>query len=388
MDGTCKGMKYLHLAILVSFLFSLNPGSAEALRTLQKGAKIDDYEVTILSDGTLKKLSDLSGDKGLLVIFWATWSDRSKSLLSFADSTLLPQYREKGINLVGINVESLELSQEENESIEETVGKLALSFPLAIDHGLVMFDEIGVITNPTTLLLNKDLILVRSYPGFPSIARHEMPEMLNDFLGIKEEQPPIRDLYLLSHKPKNKALLRYNLGRNLYKRYLPLNGELAHVPKGVITQLDISSERDPDFYRPYLLKAIIYHKVQDEEEKNALLTQIEEKKFQEHVERIDLAHMYLLIGRIDLAEEQLTILKAEIPDEPEVILLEALVAVSTTGQDDASPIFLRLIAREKARKMLSFPIEEFVEPDTGMIKGEAGKTSRLLSEKALNISKK
>ncbi len=260
---TEKKIFILFLAISISLFMGARSSRSFALRTLASGDTIKNYEVPILG-GTTQTIEGLCGEKGLLLVFWTTWSERSLHLITYADQELAKEYGEKGVNIVGINVESQSITSEEMKTITETVEKLNVSIPLGIDRDLVMYGEIGVISTPTTVLVSKELKIEGAYPGFPTAAREELKGMLNAFLGIEEKKPTEEARYLMAKKPKNNALLYYNLGKNLYKRYVSMKDELTRVPKNAIDKLDDSLERDPDFYSPYLLKAIIYHKAKEE----------------------------------------------------------------------------------------------------------------------------
>ena len=61
--------------------------SAFALRTLEQGAKAPDIELMGVN-GEGAKLSSLVGAKGLVVVYWATWSSRSPAILQFAEQEL------------------------------------------------------------------------------------------------------------------------------------------------------------------------------------------------------------------------------------------------------------------------------------------------------------
>ncbi len=358
-------------------------GEAFALRTLNKGDQVKDYELTLL-DGSKKKLSELMGEKGILVVFWATWSDRSRDLLSFMKDRLVSDFKEKGIEFLAINVEHQDISGETLEQIKSFYQSLNMPFPTAIDEGLVLFDEFGVVANPTTVLISKDFKVVDAFPGFPSVAKDEIPGMLRSFLGIKEEKKPEEVQYLIAKKPKNHALLYYNLGKTLFKRYVSLKDELKRVPKRVIAKLDEASKRDPSFYGPYMLKAIIYHKAGEEEARDEVLKKIDEMNFTEHVERRDLAYMFFLLGMFDRSEELLDGLKKEIPGEPTLHLLDAMLA-EVKGDENAGKLFLSLLEEK-----LPFDISSHVDPESGKIVPEEQKDKilRYFAEKVLGISKK
>ena len=59
------------------------PASAFALRGIEVGGKVPDIE---LSGVTVEggKLSSFAGPRGLVVVYWATWSSRSPAILQFA----------------------------------------------------------------------------------------------------------------------------------------------------------------------------------------------------------------------------------------------------------------------------------------------------------------
>ncbi|RMG59049.1 MAG: hypothetical protein D6713_06375 [Deltaproteobacteria bacterium] len=379
-------MRIKAFVLLLLFVFSVTAprlrGEAFALRTLSKGDRVRDYDLTML-DGSVKKLSSFSGEKGLLVFFWASWAFRSKDLLEYG-KTLHEKYAPKGVGVVAVNVEHQEVTAEALESVRNYYEALSLPFPTAVDSGLVMFDEFGVVATPTTVLLSKDLTVVDAFPGFPSVAREKIEKMVMDFLGIEEEKKPEKVQYLLAKKPKNRALLYYNLGRTLYRRYVSQKDELKRVPKRVIEKLDEAQKRDPDFYGPYMLKAIIYHKAKVFDERDRVLAQIEEKKFSEHVERRDLAFMYYLMGMTEKARELAGGLLKEIPDEPTVILLDALLARAEGKEGWQERV------KESLEKGLSIPVEGKVDPETGTLlpQGEEERTATYLAEKVLGIAKR
>jgi hypothetical protein len=226
-------------SILCAWIFSFPlSGDTFALRGLGKGDRVPDLTfVGITAESG--KLSSFSGEKGLIVIYWATWSSRS-------------------------NADHQEMRREEIEAVKGKATEMALSFPVMLDAGLEGYNEIGIITVPTTLILDGDLKIVDVYPGFPSIARDDIPDRIDAFLGIEKKKRPEKTQYLLDHKPKNHALQYYNLGKTLFVFARSPSGRLRNVPENAIERLDEAIRRDPDFFRPYLLKTIIFDMAGDE----------------------------------------------------------------------------------------------------------------------------
>jgi hypothetical protein len=150
------------------------------------------------------------------------------------------------------------MRREEIEAVKGKATEMALSFPVMLDAGLEGYNKIGIITVPTTLILDRDLKIVDLYPGFPSIARDDIPDRIDAFLGIEKKKRPEKSQYLLDHKPKNHALQYYNLGKMMFTFARSPSGDLKGAPESAIERLDEAIRRDPDFFRPYLLKTIIF----------------------------------------------------------------------------------------------------------------------------------
>ena len=92
------------------------------------------------------------------------------------------------------------------------------------------------------------------------MARTDIPERIDAVLGIVRERRPEKAQYLLDHKPKNHALQYYNLGKRIFLSARSPSGELrGGVPEQAIDRLNEAIRRDPDFFRPYLLQAIIFN---------------------------------------------------------------------------------------------------------------------------------
>jgi peroxiredoxin len=234
------GKRRVTLLLLWMWVFTFPLSAASfALRGLEKGTQVRDIELVGINteDG---KLSSFSGAKGLIVIYWATWSSRSPQILAFAEKELR-RYEEHGVKLLAINADRQEMRREEIEAVKGKASEIGLSFPVVLDPGLKGYDELGIISTPTTLILDGDLKIVDVYPGFPSIARDDIPDRIDAFLGIAGEKRAEKSQYLLDHKPKNHALQYYNLGKTMFSFARSPSGGLKSVPENAIERLDESS---------------------------------------------------------------------------------------------------------------------------------------------------
>jgi peroxiredoxin len=380
------GKRRVILLLLWAWLFAF-PLSAEsfALRGLEKGAQVRDMElVGINSDGG--KLSSFSGEKGLIVIYWATWSSRSPQILTFAEKELR-RYEEHGVKLLAINADRQEMRREEIEAVKGKASEIGLSFPVMLDPGLKGYDELGIISTPTTLILDKDLKIVDVYPGFPSVARNDIPDRIDAFLGIEKKKRAEKSQYLLDHKPKNHALQYYNLGKTMFSFARSPSGDLKGVPENAIDRLDESIRRDPDFFRPYLLKTIIFDMAGDEGRRDAVLAEIAQKDFQDVYERRILGFGYLYLGMDNVASDFFLTLSSQIPDDPGVLFGQGVLAARGKDPDTARKALEALGSVPEAAEALGLdPAVLFT--DTGELAPGTEEELRASLETLLGIRKK
>ncbi len=317
--------KVAFIAMLCGSMF-LFPFSASsfALRNMEKGAKVPDLEFTGVTVGD-GKLSSFTGEKGVIVIFWASWSARSPAILEFAEKTLR-RYETLGFKLLAVNADREGMRDEDVAALKAKAAELGISFPVVLDSGLKGYNAVGIISMPTTLILDRDLAVVDAYPGFPSAARDDIPERIDAFLGIRREKRAETAQYLLDHKPKNYALQYYNMGKQMFLLERSPSGELRGVPETAIERLDEAIRRDPDFFRPYLLKAIVLTLAGTDGRKDAALQELKKRDFQETFERRVIGFGYLYLDMDDLAADHFRVLAGLLPDDPGVLFGQAVLS--------------------------------------------------------------
>lgn len=103
---------------------------------LEVGDKLKNIKVT-LTDGTQKKLGDLSGDKGLILYFYPKDNTPgcTKEACNFNDN--LAALEKAGYNVVGVSKDSVKSHQSFTEKYE-------LRFPLISDEATELIQEAGV----------------------------------------------------------------------------------------------------------------------------------------------------------------------------------------------------------------------------------------------------
>ena len=362
------------------------PASALALRGLESGAKVPDIELMGVS-GEGGKLSSFAGPKGLVVIYWATWSSRSPAILQFAEKELR-RYEKLGLNIIAVNADHQEMKAEDFAAVREKVKELGLTIPVLHDKGLVGYNAIGIISTPTTLVLDNALAAKDAYPGFPSVARDDIPERIDAFLGIVREKRAESAQYLLDHKPKNHALQYYNLGKRIFLVALSPSGELrGGVPQNAIDRLDEAIKRDPDFFRPYLLKAIIYHAAKAAPQRDAALETIRKREFQEPYENRVLALGFLRMGMDPEASDYLKVLFSLSPNDPAGLFGQAVLSGRRNDAAAAKSAVAALTASPKSKEVLGGDPSGLFTAEGG-VKPGAERSVRDTLDRLLDIEKK
>jgi peroxiredoxin len=351
---------------------------------MEKGARVPDFEFAgISAEGG--KLSSFAGEKGLVVIYWATWSGRSPAILQFAEKELR-RYEKLGIRFLAVNVDHQEMKAQDIAAVKAKAAELGITFPVVLDTGLKGYNEIGVISTPTTILLDKSLTLVDAYSGFPSTASSEIPERLDAFLGIAGEKRPEAVQVLLDRKPKNFALQYYNLGKNMFAIARSPSGELKAVPETAVDRLEEAIRRDPDYLRPYLLKAIIFDLAKAADRRDAVLAALAKKEFAEGHDLRLLGFGYLYLNRDALAEGCFNAASSRMPAEPGILFGRAVVSARKKEAAAAKKTLDELAAIPSAARTLGFDVGAMFSR-TGEWKPEAEPLLRAALERLLEIRK-
>lgn len=364
--GGVRAVKGAVVVILCGLMlvFPLS-ASSFALRNMEKGAKVPDLEYAGIT-GAGGKLSSFTGDKGVIVIYWATWSSRSPAILEFAEK-FLRRYEKLGLALLAVDADREGMKAEDAAAVKAKVAELGISFPVVMDAGLEGYNAIGIISMPTTLILDKSLTVVDAYPGFPSVARDDIPERIDAVLGVPREKRSEKVQYLLDHKPKNYALQYYNLGRQMFLLERSASGELKSVPESAIERLDEAIRRDPEFFRPYLLKAIIFDLAKAGVRRDEALKELAKRDFQEPFERRVLGLGYLYLGIDGPAADHFRILTGLSPDDPGILFGQAVAAARRNDGPAAKKALDALLGKPSAATELGFDPAAFID-DAGALK--------------------
>jgi len=306
-------------------------GTAHALKRLGPGDLVRDARVYTEALAPVS-LSQLLGEKGALVVFWASWNPRSPEALAHI-AGLDERYRPQGLRVVPVNVEHEGLSREEAQPLAATYRAWSLPWPTYFDADLDAFDAFGVITQPTTVYLGEDLRIKSVYPGFPGEALETLPELIERGLGIWSPPVRVRQPLEVRYQPKNGAGPLFHLGRLLLAR------GLAEKALGT---LDRAAAADPDFALAFAAAAFVAHRRGREGDAGERLAGLRSRSGADPVFREALGVALLGLGRDDEAQAALEPLLGEEEPRPRGLVALALLRAQGGDASAADAILRRL----------------------------------------------
>jgi tetratricopeptide (TPR) repeat protein len=278
--------------VLALVLFSSE--GASALRDLQEGMEVPTFSVSDIA-GKIFSSQELAGKKGSLLIFWQTTSKNSgKALKQIQDSHAA--WRQKGLQILAINVEEQNISDDDVKAIKAVADKL--SFPVYVDRGLAVFDKLGVIALPTMILLDDKMVIQRQMSGLPLVGSQIFWEEVGYFLG--EKRVAAKEVY----KPARAAFLSYQMG---------LKFEKQKNPDKAVDVYEKAVAADPAFIKPF----------------------------------IRLVDIYLRSRRVDAVKALLVKADKRLEDNPALMLCAAKLAYHEQQMDKAKKMVTESLAREE-----------------------------------------
>lgn len=137
--------------------------------------------------GLARTLKDFAGPKGLVVFFWASWSERSVEELKRLDAEQTT-FREHGIGIVAVNVEHQAMNETALGPVTERVSALGITLPVIVDDGLTLFKAYGVVSVPSTALVDAKGRLASFFSGYAAGQREEIFDAIERLAGIEHEK--------------------------------------------------------------------------------------------------------------------------------------------------------------------------------------------------------
>jgi tetratricopeptide (TPR) repeat protein len=241
--GMCRSVLHgaVALAAVGVMMFAI-PNAVAAFKYLKTGMEIPEFTLATMK-GEEIALSSYRGNPATIILFWATWSPRSRPALEDAQK-LLAEHGEKGLKVLAVNVNRMDINHKDRSEIQDMKSELGLTMPLAVDNGLAAYSGFGVVATPSTAVLDKDGKIVFEAASYLRSTGTDIREQVEVLLGLREPSSEEAVAEVEVYKPARKALLYYNLGRNLLR--------LGNADKAM-GKLEESVEADDKFTAPRIL---------------------------------------------------------------------------------------------------------------------------------------
>jgi thioredoxin-like negative regulator of GroEL len=156
--------------------------------------------------GAQRSVGEFAGPRGLVLLFWAGWSERSIQQLQRFDK-VAAEMKAHGVGLVAVNVERHDAGEREVAGVRDRIGRLKVNVPVLIDDGLEIFNAYGVVAVPSTALIDGGGKLTYFTYGYAHGQSEDLFDALDRLAGIERTRPTDRQ------KAAPAAIRRLQFGR-------------------------------------------------------------------------------------------------------------------------------------------------------------------------------
>lgn len=285
-------------------------GAAAAFKNVEVGQRPPPFAMKD-GEGRLWESATLL-DRGVaVVVFWASWSPRSREILEDLERLRVELGPER-LAVVAVNVEHLVITPRDREVISTFVESTKSSAVVLLDEGLVAFNAYGTMAVPSSLVVDAQGRVAFTLAGYPMTLRSDLADAVRKALGLPtsvELRPPPE------YVPKNHALMYYNFGRRLLEK-----GQ----DEKALEQLRIAMERDPAFKKPYIELGLLLVRSGEAEQARQLFVKALEIDPDDSEAIYQAAAASLRAGRFKDAEALFARLAADFPDQGGYRLAHAL----------------------------------------------------------------
>jgi peroxiredoxin len=148
------------LIVAILAVLALLPGcSKEEMQNAVVGKPAPAFSLKT-PDGRTVSLTDFSG-KAVVIDFWTTWCHACKESTREFEA-LHKKYRGRGVVMIGI---SMDKGADALDQVRKFVRENNVTYLILMDDGRTS-DAYGVRTIPATFILDKNHVLVKTYPGY------------------------------------------------------------------------------------------------------------------------------------------------------------------------------------------------------------------------------
>ena len=242
------------MLFLAFFVCSMETGGTQVLEHV--GRKPAAFSL-VDTGGKTVSLEDFADKKATVLLFWSTWSRNSKKALTRLNN-YYQSYKDRGIQVVGINADSQHISEQERDKIRTFMEESAIAFPVLLDNELQTFHAYGIIALPSTVVISGTEITY-ALPGLPLVGTEELFDHLLVLAG-EEPQHKIPE----KRAPLSEAVTSVNLARKLVQRNM---NPMAYM------MYQKAIKKDPQYIPPYVELAALYESEGKSAEAEAVLRQ-------------------------------------------------------------------------------------------------------------------
>ncbi len=173
---------------------------------------VPDFSLKLIS-GETKTLTDVSGKKMTVIVFWSTWDKNSEKALIRLQKQY-QKYQNQGLSVVAVNCDGQNFTDASMEKVKASIQRLGLTFPVFIDHGLSYFHEVGIIALPSTVIIDKDRTITYELSGYPLVGSEDMADYIAATVEGKVQTAAV---VKKGYQPNKQSLRLYNMGKNTLK---------------------------------------------------------------------------------------------------------------------------------------------------------------------------
>lgn len=233
-------------AVMVFASAMLISTAAAAFKNLGEGMEVPSFTLKDLGGQDVSS-DGIKGKKAAVIVFFATWSERSLVQLKDLEE-VRSALQEQDLEIIAINVDHEGMDAGEIETVRAKVAELGVTYSVLVDTDLGVFRRFGVVAVPSSAVVKSGGIIVATVNGYPSLARGEIKERIEVLLGVKEDASA-STASETGYRPERSSLLNYNLARRLYDSGMHSKAE---------RKLQIAIKSDDKFVKPKVLLGDIY----------------------------------------------------------------------------------------------------------------------------------
>jgi len=157
--------------------------------------------------GRPRPLAEVKGRRGLVILFWAGWSDRSIEELKRLDAASA-DLSAHGVTVAAVNVDRVTPDDSDAATLRSRIDSLHLHVPVFVDRGLELFHAYGVVTVPSTAVVDERGRLSYFMYGYSHEQRESLFDAIDAIAGISRAHAAARSPVVAPA-----ALRRLQLGR-------------------------------------------------------------------------------------------------------------------------------------------------------------------------------